>query len=234
MERRGREGRRRLGLTPTAPRRRMTLRGRVTLVALGVAAVVGIRTLAGGASTGGAPAGPPPAPLDPAPAMARPALVPAAVLGRLPLGVEAYAEPAEAEPGTRLVEQVESLDGAAAPLEIEYTLDVALTRAVYRILRRGRVALGHVVVLDPASGDVLAYATTDPEAFPPTGTYPAASLVKVVTAAAALDADEALPTCRSRGNPWRLTRARLDHGFHRLRHHHQLQLPVAVDVQRGR
>jgi cell division protein FtsI/penicillin-binding protein 2 len=188
----------------------MTPRGRATLIVLAFAAAVGIRTLAGGASVGSAPAGPPPAAPDPAVATDRPALVPAAVLGRLPLGVEAYAQPTDAEPGTKLVEQLESLEGDAAPLEIEYTLDVALTRSVYRILRRGRVALGHVVVLDPASGDLLAYATTDPEAFPPTGTYPAASLVKVVTAAAALDAEKALPTCRSRGNPWRLTRARLN------------------------
>ena len=193
----------------------MTLRGRATLVVLGVAAGIGIRTLAGGALSGGAPAGPPPAAVEPPPADAAlrviegPRLAPPAVLARLPLGAAAYAEPADAEPGTKLVERL-AAPGASSPLEIEYTLDVALTRAVYRILRRGRVALGHVVVLDPSSGDVLAYATTDPEAFPPTGTYPAASLVKVVTAAAALDAEDALPTCRSRGNPWRLTRARLD------------------------
>jgi cell division protein FtsI/penicillin-binding protein 2 len=69
-----------------------------------------------------------------------------------------------------------------------------------------------VIVLEPASGRVLAYASTDVRRFPPTRTYPAASLVKVITAAAALehDPERARLPCRFQGSPYRLTPARLD------------------------
>jgi peptidoglycan glycosyltransferase len=74
------------------------------------------------------------------------------------------------------------------------------------------VKLGHVILLDSATGRVLAYASTDVGEFPPTESYPAASLVKVITAAAALDRAPAkanLP-CRYRGSPYRLTPSRID------------------------
>jgi len=102
--------------------------------------------------------------------------------------------------------------GWASPLRVEYTLDAELTRAVFRVLRNGRVKLGHVIVLDPATGRVLSYASTDIDRFPPTRSYPAASLVKVITAAAALDQAPSIANlpCRFRGSPYRLTPARLD------------------------
>jgi len=102
--------------------------------------------------------------------------------------------------------------GWTSPLRLEYTLDAELTRAVFRVLRHGRVKLGHVIVLDPATGRVLAYASTDVGRFPPTRNYPAASLVKVITAAAALDQAPSVANlpCRFRGSPYRLTPARLD------------------------
>lgn len=95
------------------------------------------------------------------------------------------------------------------PLRIEYSLDAELTRLVFKILRAGRVERGHVIVLDPATGRVLAYASTDPAAFPPTRAYPAASLIKIVTAAAVLDtpAGRMRKPCRYRGNPYRLSRS---------------------------
>jgi peptidoglycan glycosyltransferase len=98
------------------------------------------------------------------------------------------------------------------PLHVEYTLNRELTRSVWKILRRGRVALGHVLVMDPESGTLLAYVSTDVERFPPTRPYPAASLVKVITMAAALDsAPEAVERpCRYVGNKYRLTRRRID------------------------
>jgi hypothetical protein len=102
--------------------------------------------------------------------------------------------------------------GSAGPLRVEYTLDAELTRAVFRVLRRGRVELGHVILLDSDTGRALAYASTDVGRFPPTRSYPAASLVKVITAAAALDhapAKANLP-CRYRGSPYRLTPSRID------------------------
>jgi membrane peptidoglycan carboxypeptidase len=100
----------------------------------------------------------------------------------------------------------------SGPIRVEYTLDAELTKDVFSILKRGRVALGNVVVMEPETGRVLAYAATDMEHFPPTRSYPAASLVKVITAAAALDRapDTARLPCRYRGSPYRLTPARID------------------------
>jgi len=106
----------------------------------------------------------------------------------------------------------DSGSGWTSPVRVEYTLDAELTRAVFRVLRDGRVKLGHVIVLDPATGRVLAYASTDVDRFPPTRIYPAASLVKVITAAAALDQAPSIANlpCRFQGSPYRLTPARLD------------------------
>jgi len=98
------------------------------------------------------------------------------------------------------------------PLRVEYTLDAELTRRVFRVLRQGRVKLGHVILLDPNTGRILSYASTDIEKFPPTRAYPAASLIKVITAATALQRDRSkasLP-CRYRGSPYRLTPSRVD------------------------
>jgi hypothetical protein len=100
----------------------------------------------------------------------------------------------------------------AGPLRVEYTMDVELTRIVFHRLRRGRVSQGHVIVLDSGSGRVLAYASSDPDGFPATDAYPAASLVKIVTAAAALDAapEKARRACRYLGSPYRLTPSRVN------------------------
>ena len=113
----------------------------------------------------------------------------------------------------RIYEEVDwQSPGIPGPVRIEYSLDAQLTREVFRVLEQGRVDLGHVVVMDPNSGRLLAYASTDVERFPPTQAYPAASLIKVITAAAALSAspEQARLPCRYTGNPYRLTRARID------------------------
>jgi cell division protein FtsI/penicillin-binding protein 2 len=101
-------------------------------------------------------------------------------------------------PGARI--EPLPLDG----LEVEYTVDPELDAAIARILARGRVLLAHVVLLDPKDGRVLAYVSTDPTAFPATGIYPTASLMKVVTAAAVLEmAPEATQQgCRYVGSPY--------------------------------
>jgi hypothetical protein len=206
----------------------MTRRGRATLASLGVligSAACAIAWLAGGeppARAGGEP-GPP----TTVSAQPPPLLPPPLVFERLPVSRRALALPASTAPGEegadapvagaggRLYEivPVSRTDaGLRGPLRIEYTLDAELTRQVFRVLERGRVALGHVILLEPATGRVLAYASTDLERFPPTRAYPAASLVKVITAAAALGSDPAkakLP-CRYRGSPYRLTRSRID------------------------
>jgi peptidoglycan glycosyltransferase len=115
----------------------------------------------------------------------------------------------------RFTDTVPFLGSSASGVEslrVQYTLDTELTRHVFETLRNGRVALGHVILLDPNTGRVLAYASTDVEHFPPTRTYPAASLVKVITAAAALDRDRGLAKlpCRYQGSPYALPRARID------------------------
>jgi cell division protein FtsI/penicillin-binding protein 2 len=62
------------------------------------------------------------------------------------------------------------------------------------------------------TGRVLAYASTDLERLEPTRTYPAASLVKVITATAALEADPGVAKvpCRFTGSPYKLTPSRID------------------------
>ncbi|MEE9606487.1 MAG: penicillin-binding transpeptidase domain-containing protein [Myxococcota bacterium] len=125
------------------------------------------------------------------------------------------------EPPREIFERLPVAEGELAQFEeaadrealrVEYTLNPELTRRVFRVLRRGRVELGHVIVLDPNRGRLLVYASTDVARFPPTRAYPAASLVKVITAAAALTRDPRLAArpCRYRGNPYRLTPASID------------------------
>ena len=149
-----------------------------------------------------------------------PARVPDAVYTRLPVSRAALDLPATSETDSaggrsRLYEPLDvsaTNPDLASPLRLEYTLDRDLTERAHEVLRRSRVELGTVVVLDPRSGRVLAYASTDTQRFPPTRTYPAASLVKVITAATALDFAPqvaGLP-CRYSGSPYRLTPARLD------------------------
>lgn len=93
-----------------------------------------------------------------------------------------------------------------------FTYDPAFTERVKEVLKRGRVSLGHVIAMDPKTGKLLAAVSTDSKRFPVTRAYPAASLIKVVTAAAALDRDPALKErpCRFVGSPWRLTRRRIN------------------------
>jgi len=96
-------------------------------------------------------------------------------------------------------------------LRVEYSLDEALTEQVFEIFRRGRVERGEAIVLDPRSGRLLAYVSTNPEALPPERTYPAASIVKILTAATLLEEapEEASKPCVYRGNKYRLSRRRL-------------------------
>lgn len=137
--------------------------------------------------------------------------VPAALLERLP--------PTVREPvGTVAIDADRFVDRVAitpssvvpGPLEVEYTLDVPLTRRVAQILEP--VELGHVIVLDPRDGRVLTYASTNPTEFPATRPYPTASLMKVVTAAAVLErAPQATERpCRFVGSPYYLAQNLLD------------------------
>jgi cell division protein FtsI/penicillin-binding protein 2 len=174
----------------------MSLRGRLTLAAIGLAAVlVPLWLLLGGSGSSGDAA-------EAAEPQTPPVAAPPPESAALP---DAIFQPPVGRGALRAATE---RDG----LRVEYTLDPELTDQVWRVLDRGRVDLGHVLIMDPQSGDLLTYVSTDPERFPPTRAYPAASLVKVVTAAALLDAEPAAAErpCRYAGNPYRLNRRSLD------------------------
>jgi hypothetical protein len=148
---------------------------------------------------------------------------PGSVFARLPTSAPAFRAalasadwlPQPLEPGTRLWEKLpvpEDRADLVTPLRVEYTFDAHLTERVFGILAEGHVDLGHVLVLDPATDEVWVYASTDVARFPPTSLYPAASLIKVVTAAAALEGSPGAEDrpCRFEGSPYRLTPRRVN------------------------
>jgi membrane peptidoglycan carboxypeptidase len=201
-------------------RQRMTRRGRATIATvLSAAALACLWLFEPGQAVRAVTHAVPTPDVAAPPAQPTPDRVPEDVLARLPVGREALGLPHAprelAGSRERLYEHLDvsrSHPDLASPLRVEYTLDAELTEEAHEVLRRGRVDLGTLVVLEPRSGRVLAYAATDTERFPPTRSYPAASLVKVITAATALDqAPEVagLP-CRYSGSPYRLTPARVD------------------------
>jgi penicillin-binding protein A len=104
------------------------------------------------------------------------------------------------------------VDVAGGRVRVEYSLDEKLTREVFEILRRGRVERGVAIVIDPRTGRLLAYAATDSNVLPVERAYPAASIIKVVTAAAMLERrpDPTAWDCVYEGNKYRLTERRLD------------------------
>ncbi len=146
---------------------------------------------------------------------------PAAVLDLLPPGIRPAAERAKLaftrrasdDAPRRLLELLEPEAGDAAGdwLEVEYSVDPDLDERVRGVLERAGVPLGHVILMDPATGEVFSYVSTDPDTFPATRPYPAASLVKVVTAAAMLrtDPEHARHPCRYLGSPYQLVAAQL-------------------------
>jgi cell division protein FtsI/penicillin-binding protein 2 len=205
----------------------MTRRGRLTLAAAGAVVLLLVGWMIRPMSAVRAALPEPPAvasaPQDPPHRPEPGATPPAELLRRLPVSRAALELPATgpgdvSAPG-RLYETIpvrELSTRLRGPLRVEYTLDAELMQDVFGILKRGRVSLGNVVVMDPRSGRVLAYAATDLDRFPPTRSYPAASLVKIITAAAALDRapDAARLPCRYRGSPYRLTDSRIDPPAH--------------------
>ena len=170
---------------------RMTLRGRLTIVAGLLLLLLGVALAVGPHSAEELAVMPPVAARPPA----------------LPLA--AIPEEIWAPPVGRGRLEAPPLPGN---LRVEYTLDPELTRQIWKVLDKGRVKLGHVLVMDPQTGELLAYVSTDPEHFPPGAAYPAASLVKVVTAAALLDKrpSAARETCHYAGGRYRLRSRHLD------------------------
>jgi hypothetical protein len=147
-------------------------------------------------------------------------LVPAELLATLPPSARTREDGSPAWPSVlaeapldRIVERTEvapGTDGVLSPAEIEYTLDPVLTERVVGMLRD--VDLAHVIVMDPADGRILSYASTEPRKFPATRAYPTASLMKVVTASAVLSRSPgaARRPCRFVGSPYYLTQQLLD------------------------
>jgi peptidoglycan glycosyltransferase len=182
---------------------------------------------AGAAVAEQAPEGDPQAALPPV--SAHPPLVPATPAGiaeLLPPGARppgdhagwvtsadaAASDGAEAAgPVVERVERATASGDARERVEVEYTVDREIEVSVRELLRRGKIELGSVLLMDAQSGALLAYVSTDPIAFPVTRTYPTASLAKVVTAAAVLQrAPEAEGReCRYLGSPYSFGAAQL-------------------------
>jgi cell division protein FtsI/penicillin-binding protein 2 len=144
--------------------------------------------------------------------------VPVAMAGLelpLPPGVRPRAAPGVAAAGPG-VERVPGPPGSGGWLELEYTVDPELDQRVRQVVRRSGLALAHVILMDAESGEVLSYVSTSPEAFPPTRTYPTASLMKVVTAAAVLRnrPEAAKRDCHYVGSPYRVLKANLSAPSH--------------------
>ncbi|MBW2242613.1 MAG: hypothetical protein JRH01_11565 [Deltaproteobacteria bacterium] len=178
--------------------RRMTLRGRLTIAAASLLLLLGV-AFSIGFGPSGEPEATPPAAAESPPVASKPP----------PLELSAVPQEALEPPVARGRLEASPLPGK---LRVEYTLDRDLTRKIWKVLDRGRVELGHVLVMDAQTGEMLAYVSTDPERFPPGRAYPAASLVKVVTAAALLDKrpSAAQEICHFAGDPYRLRRRHLD------------------------
>jgi len=162
----------------------MNLRGRLTLFAA-VAAL-----LAGAAFAQLAEVATVEPPLVSTPPPPLPAAAPEELLRRLPPGARGASVGSFVnDTDGRVVESVPiAQPSAPAPefFRVHYSVDPELSLAVERILQRGRVALGHVLLMDVESGRLLAYESTDPAQFPATHAYPMASIMKVVTAAGLL------------------------------------------------
>jgi peptidoglycan glycosyltransferase len=135
-----------------------------------------------------------------------PSAVPRLVEWLEPIGVASYRRRGHRPPAPPSGDSL-----ARGQYRVEYTLDEKLTENVFKILRRGRVERGEAIVLDPRSGRLLAYVSTDPDELPPDRVYPAASIVKILTAATLLQEapSEAERPCRYHGNKYRLNYRRL-------------------------
>ncbi|MDW7709439.1 MAG: penicillin-binding transpeptidase domain-containing protein [Deferrisomatales bacterium] len=102
---------------------------------------------------------------------------------------------------------------------VRYTLDPELQEQALSVFRRYRVPYGALVAMEPATGKLLAlaeYSHQEPDLrdFCRRATYPAASLIKMVTAVAVLEAEVAEPETEIRfeGNPYRLFPRKIEPG----------------------
>ncbi len=94
---------------------------------------------------------------------------------------------------------------------IRYTVDPELQEEALAVFRRYKVPYGAFVAIEPPTGKVLAlaeYSEQEPDLmdFCRRATYPAASLVKIITAVSALEGGKVEPSTQFRfeGSPYRL------------------------------
>ena len=232
QQRRGNQ-RRRPGRQRAAYLSRLSGRGKLTLAGLGVVALGAIGTLGGESPSGSASFLAATSEVAAREKSFAGGLVPGrpapdGLFTHLPVGLDDYASVQGIN-----ARSASGDDGEFSPIshrfgdyQVEYSFDPELTRIITRVLKRGRVKRGHVIALDTRTGRVLAYVSTDPLAFPPEQSYPAASLVKVVTAAAALQRDpvQARRPCLYNGNQYRLSPSRV----HRPKRGHKVSLERAL------
>lgn len=88
---------------------------------------------------------------------------------------------------------------------IEYTIDPILQKEAETLLRRYRPDYGAIFMMDAETGEVLSFASFEKEASGPVNlisraTYPSASVFKIVTATAAIDAAGVSPSHTIRFN----------------------------------
>ncbi|MEM1033830.1 MAG: penicillin-binding transpeptidase domain-containing protein [Myxococcota bacterium] len=116
-----------------------------------------------------------------------------------------WTAPLPAQPKTRISPSQSTGDtvyGRRGKDRVPLTLDPELQRRVTGLLRRSRAPEGAIVMADPRSGRILAWASQGPVDLVRTPQYPAASVAKLVTAAAALEEEVAFrstPFCFSGG-----------------------------------
>lgn len=98
-----------------------------------------------------------------------------------------------------------------AGLTLVYTLDPCLQEAISRFLKSVSAPYAAFVAVEPKTGRVLAMVDYPQKGFSLKATYPAASLFKLVTAAAALEKGRLSPSTKIkyRGQPHGLTQADL-------------------------
>lgn len=101
------------------------------------------------------------------------------------------------------------LEEMVAGNKVTYTIDPELQELAVSVLRQNRVPYGAFVAVEPATGRVLAMAEhselePDVRDFCRRATYPAASLIKVITSSAALEAGKVTPSSvfRFEGSPY--------------------------------
>lgn len=115
------------------------------------------------------------------------------------------------------------VDRTAEGYQLTYTLQPELQQWVEKVFEKYRVPYGAFVAMEPKTGKILAmtsYSSTnqiDPQQFCLRATFPAASLFKLVTAAAALELGQLTPESQIgyRGNMYQLTPAKLSGGLER-------------------